>query len=43
MFQALENLAVVDGDPVRTEHIATALTAASFAYDDGATETFECG
>ena len=34
MVQALENLAVADGDPVRTEHIATALTAGSFAYDD---------
>ena len=29
MVQALENLAVADGDPVRTEHIATALTAVS--------------
>jgi hypothetical protein len=27
MLRALENLAVADGDPVRTEHIATALTA----------------
>ena len=43
MVQALENLAVADGDPVRTEHIATALTAGSFAYDDGATQTFEPG
>ena len=43
MIQALENLAVADGDPVRTEHIATALTAARFAYDDGATQTFEPG
>ena len=41
MVHALENLAVADGDPVRTEHIATALTAGSFAYDDGATQTFE--
>src|SRR5919106_5609457 len=43
MVQALENLAVADGDPVRTEHIATALTAGSFAYADGATQTFEPG
>jgi hypothetical protein len=43
MVQALENLAVADGDPVRTEHIATALTAGSFAYDDGATQIFEPG
>ena len=43
MVQALENLAVADGDPVRTENIATALTAGSFAYDDGATQTFERG
>ena len=41
--QALEKLAVADGDRVRTEHIATALTAGSFAYDDGATQTFEPG
>jgi hypothetical protein len=38
MIQALENLAVTDGDPVRTEHIAIALTAGSVAYDDGATQ-----
>ena len=43
MAQALENLAVADGDPVRTEHIATALTAGSFTYGDGATQTFELG
>jgi hypothetical protein len=43
MVQALENLAVADGDPVRTEHIATALTAGRFVYDDGATQTFEPG
>jgi hypothetical protein len=43
MIQAHENFAVADGDPVRTEHIATALTAGSFAYDDGATQTFEPG
>jgi hypothetical protein len=41
MAQALENLAVADGDPVATEHIAMALTAGSFAYDDGATQTFD--
>ncbi|UJR79493.1 hypothetical protein [Sandaracinus amylolyticus] len=43
MVQALEGFAVEDGDPVRTEHIATALTAGSFVYDDGATQTFERG
>ena len=43
MVQALENLVVADGDPVKTEHIATALTAGRFAYDDGATQTFEPG
>jgi hypothetical protein len=43
MIQALENLAVTDGGPVRTEHIAIALTAGSFAYDDGATQAFEPG
>ena len=41
MIPTLENLAVADGDPVRTEHIATALTAGRFTYDDGATQTFE--
>ena len=41
MVQALEKLAVADGDPVMTEHIATALTAGRFVYDDGATQTFE--
>jgi hypothetical protein len=43
MVRALENLAVADGDPVRAEHIATALTAGSLVYDDGATQTFEPG
>ena len=43
MVQALENFAVADGDPVRTEHIATALTAGRLVYDDGATQTFEPG
>jgi hypothetical protein len=43
MVHTLENLAVADSDPVRTEHIATALTAGSVAYDDGATQTFESG
>ena len=40
MIQALEKLAVADGDPVKTEDIATAVTAGGFAYDDGATQTF---
>ena len=43
MVQRLENLTVADGDLVSTEHIATALTAAPVAYDDGATQTFEPG
>ena len=43
MVRALENLAVADGDPVSTEHIATALTAGRLDYDDGATQTFEPG
>jgi hypothetical protein len=38
-----KNLTVVDGERVATEHIATALTAASFAYGDGTTQTFEPG
>jgi hypothetical protein len=33
MVQALANLVVADGDPVSTEHIATALTAGSCAGD----------
>jgi hypothetical protein len=41
MVETLENLAVADGETVRTEHIAVAVTAGSFAYDDGATQTFE--
>jgi hypothetical protein len=40
MPDALEELSVADGDPVRPEHIATAVTAGSFTYDDGATQTF---
>jgi len=43
MSQTLESLAVADGDPVRTEHIATALTAGKLAYDDGTNQTFEPG
>jgi hypothetical protein len=43
MVQALENLAVADADPVRTEDVATAVTAGSFVYADGATQTFEPG
>jgi hypothetical protein len=41
MVRSLETLVVADGDPVRTEHIASALTARSIVYDDGATQTFE--
>jgi hypothetical protein len=43
MVQRLKNLTVANGDPVRTDHIATALTAATVAYDDGATQIFEPG
>jgi hypothetical protein len=43
MIQALGNLTVADRDPVRTEHIATAVTAGNFIYDDGSTQTFEPG
>jgi hypothetical protein len=43
MIQALENLAVADGDLVKPGHIPAALTAGSIAYDDGATQTFESG
>jgi hypothetical protein len=37
MVQVLEKLSVADGDRVRPEHIATALTAERLVYDDGAT------
>jgi hypothetical protein len=43
MVEALENIHVRHGDPVTTEHIRTALTAADFVYDDGATQVFEAG
>jgi hypothetical protein len=43
MVQALEHLAAADGDPVKREHIAIALTAGPFAYEDGAIQTFEVG
>ena len=43
MISALENLIVADGDPVRAEHIATAVTAGRLAYADGAAQTFEPG
>jgi hypothetical protein len=41
MVEALENIHVMDGDPVAAEHIPTALTAARFVFGDGATQVFE--
>lgn len=41
MAEALETIHVLDGEPVATEHIPTALTAGEFVYDDGATQVFE--
>ena len=41
MIEALENIHVMDGDPVATEHVRTALTAGGFIYGDGATQVFE--
>ena len=41
MAEALETIHVMDGDPVATEHISTALTAGRFVYGDGATQVFE--
>jgi hypothetical protein len=41
MIEALGNIHVMDGDPVATEHIPTALTAGNFIYGDGATQVFE--
>jgi hypothetical protein len=38
---ALENIHVMDGDPVATEHVRTALTAGGFVYADGASQVFE--
>ena len=36
--EALETIDVMDGDPVATEHIPSALTAGGFVYGDGATQ-----
>jgi len=41
MLESLENIHVMDGDAVTTEHIRIALTAGSFVYDEGATQVFE--
>jgi hypothetical protein len=41
MTLSLEDLHVEDGDTVAAEHIPTALTAADFTYDDGATQRFD--
>jgi len=41
MIEALSDVHVVDGEPVASEHIATALTAGGFVYDDGATQEFD--
>jgi hypothetical protein len=43
MAISLEDLHVEDGAEVAVEHIPTALTAAGFAFDDGATQRFEPG
>ncbi|MGH3760237.1 hypothetical protein [Actinophytocola sp.] len=43
MVTSLEGLQAEDGEPVGTEHIAKALTAGEFVYDDGATQRFEPG
>lgn len=43
MVDSLQELRVADGDPVAAEHIATAVTAGTFSYDDGATQVFEPG
>lgn len=43
MVESIKNLRVADGDPVAAEHIPMAVTAATFAYDDGATQVFEPG
>ncbi|MGW4488488.1 hypothetical protein ACWEOE_32165 [Amycolatopsis sp. NPDC004368] len=39
----VETLTVANGDPVESKHIADALTAGRFAYDDGSTQVFEPG
>jgi hypothetical protein len=41
VIEALENIHVMDSDPVATEHVQTALTAGGFIYGDGATQVFE--
>jgi hypothetical protein len=41
VIEALENIHVMDGEPVATEHVRTALTAGGFIYGDGATQVFE--
>ena len=43
MTSSLEDLQVEDGDEVAVDHIPMALTAATFAFDDGATQRFEPG
>ncbi|MGW4490263.1 hypothetical protein ACWEOE_41450 [Amycolatopsis sp. NPDC004368] len=39
----LEKISVANGDPVEAQHIADALTAARFTYEDGSTQIFEPG
>lgn len=41
MANPINDFRVADGDPVATEHIPAAVTTGSFAYDDGATQTFD--
>ncbi|HJP74750.1 MAG TPA: hypothetical protein VJ914_10805 [Pseudonocardiaceae bacterium] len=43
MTESIKDLRVADGDPVAAEHIPAAVTAGTFAYDDGATQVFEPG
>src|SRR5918992_2151851 len=42
-MQALEDLEVVDGEPVAPSLIPRAVTAAELLFDDGATQTFDVG
>jgi hypothetical protein len=41
MPASLDHLHVTNGDPVKAADVATALTAATLVYDDGATQTFD--
>jgi hypothetical protein len=41
--QGLEDVEVVDGEPVAASLIPRAVTAGELLFDDGATQTFEVG